>query len=46
MVYSDSKVKFFIELSSIFTLQKAVNKVNLDCEFDVISILNNIEIDD
>ena len=46
MVYSDSKVKIFVELSSIFTLQKAFNKVNLSCEFDVISILNDIEIDD
>jgi len=46
MVYSDSKVKIFVELSSIFTLQKAFNKVNLSCEFDVISILNEIGIDD
>ena len=46
MVYSDSKVKIFVELSSIFTLQKAFIKVNLSCEFDVISILNDIEIDD
>ena len=46
MVYSNSKVKIFVELSSIFTLQKAVNKVNLSCEFDVISILKDIEIDD
>jgi hypothetical protein len=46
MVYSDSKVKIFVELSSIFALQKAFNKVNLSCEFDVISILNDIGIDD
>ena len=46
MVYSDSKVKIFVELNSIFALQKAFNKVNLSCEFDVISILNDIGIDD
>ena len=46
MVYSDSKVKIFVELSLLFPLQKSFNKVNLDCEFDVISILNDIGIDD
>ena len=44
MVYFDSAVKSFVELDSLFPLQKADIKVNLYCEFDVISILNNIEI--
>jgi len=35
----------FVELNSLFSLQKAFNKVNLYCEFDVISILNKIETD-
>ena len=44
MVYFDSVVMSFVELYSLFPLQKADIKVNLYCEFDVVSILNNIEI--
>jgi len=43
MVYFDSVVMSFVELYSLFPLQKADIKVNLYCEFDVVSILNNIE---
>ena len=44
MVYFDSLVKICAELDSLFPLQIAVIKVNLYCEFDIVSILNNIEI--
>ena len=44
MVYFDSLVKAFAELDSLFPLQIAAIKVNLYCEFDIVSILNNIEI--
>ena len=44
MVYFDSIVKSFAELDSLFPLQIDAIKVNLYCEFDIVSILNNIEI--
>ena len=43
MVYFDSIVMSFVKLYSLFPLQKADIKVNLYYEFDVVSILNNIE---